>query len=189
MSDLQQNTIQCETLIAKHLRVPSSALPGITLSGDVTGTGSGTIATTYNNAVPITKGGTGRTTFDFDYGSYVPAVTIPGSTGTLDLTQCRFMRVGSIVTMSGVVSGFSQLAGQVFVNISPPAAYPIVKDVGPATGLGVLLGTARLYGGVGSSSFDGMIASSPTNLNIGVTVNTPTPNCLFSFLVTYQTTA
>ena len=65
----------------------------ITLSGDVTGSGTTSIATSYSNAVPVDKGGTGSAYFTVSGPSATRTYTFPDTSST-------------VCTTSGVCTGY-----------------------------------------------------------------------------------
>ena len=83
----------------------------ITLTGDVTGSGTGSFATTYNNAVPTTKGGTGNGFTKFSGPTTSEKTfTLPDATSTI-LTDNAAVTVAQGGTGNATLTAYSVLCG------------------------------------------------------------------------------
>lgn len=168
----------------------------ISLTGAITGSGNGTFATTYNDVVPITKGGSGQSSANASFNALAPSQT--GSAGKVLITDgsntswAAFPGAGSVTSVSvnplnGVTGTVSNPTTTPTLNIGLGAITPTsVAATGTVTGSNIT-GTASgtntgdqtisLTGdvtGSGTSSFatalsnTGVIAGSYTNASITV---------------------
>lgn len=74
-----------------------SYVPTITLFGDITGSGTTSITTTYNGTVPVAKGGTGGTSASITLFNNITGYTASGATGTTS-TNLVFSTSPTLVT-------------------------------------------------------------------------------------------
>jgi hypothetical protein len=151
----------------------------IALTGDVTGSGTGTFATTYNGIVPIAKGGTGQTTANASFNALAPSqATHAGQILTTDGTNAAWLPLsvpGSVTNVSA-----TGLNG-VTTNVTNPTTTPNIQiglgDITPSsvTSPGVVTGS-NIQGTItGTNTGDQAIsfATSPVQDIVGSSVTTP----------------
>ena len=127
------------TVTGSNLSGTNTGDQTISLTGDVTGSGTGSIATTYNNIVPIAKGGTGQSTANAAFNALAPSQT--GNSGKLLYTNGTTTSWQAF-TGTGTVSSVSGANG---VTVTNPTTTPVI-------GLGIITPTSVLATGVVTGS-------------------------------------
>lgn len=114
----------------------------VTLTGDVTGSGATAITTTYNNTVPINKGGTGLT-------SVGASSTVLITNGTADFWQklatsqltndSGFLTATSTLTNNNTFSGVNQFSNTASTSFGGPISFTYASSTATSTMAGINL--------------------------------------------------
>ena len=138
------------TVTGSNLSGTNTGDQTITLTGDVTGSGTGSIAVSYNNIVPIAKGGTGQSTANAAFNALAPSQA--GNSGKLLYTDgsntswVAFTGVGTVSSVSGANG----------VTVANPTTTPVI-------GLGAITPTSvAATGTVTGSNITGTVSGTNT---------------------------
>ena len=113
-------------------------------------------------------------------GTYIPDTANGANVTNIAIEECQYMRVGNVVTVSGVMAITSTVPGLSAFTISVPIApnnfTSIIEGAGTMTTINAIAGN-----GYGS-----LAAKASTKLLNGLVENTGTGPCNYSFIFTYK---
>lgn len=134
----------------------------------------GTITGTAVNSAQMTSNGTVIPGPLLDAGTYTPTVTNGTNVAATTAYSCQYMRVGSVVTVSGKIDIDATATGALLVGLSLPITSAIANDneIGGTISSG------------GSQNLDGAIRGDATNDRAEITMDVPS-SASFSYYFTF----